>query len=272
MNYVYVRVMTIKKLFRPLPSNYQRKDIESGLNKFSEWFYKFEFENGASTRYPDQKTHEIHTTRAEIIFPFLDKMYEGKWQYMDCLDIACNQGWFSSQIAIRGAHRVNGIDIRESHIQMADTIKELSNLTNLNFKVQDFLEINNTSDEKADLVLFLGILYHLDNPLQALRKIRSLTKNLCVIETQVARSNPALECCWGSAPQNRKGPALALIESDQAHVGSNKSLVLVPTLDALYKMLYASGFDHLVLGIPTGTMEEQFQNFDRVVIFAQVDN
>ena len=151
-------------------------------------------------------------------------------------------------------------------------MKNLTNLTNCNFQVQNFLEIDTTSCKKADLVLFLGILYHLDNPLQAIRKIRSLTKNLCIIETQVAKSNPELECCWGSDPQNRRGPALALIESDKWHVGSNKPLVLVPTLNALYKMLYASGFKQLFLGIPTETMEEQFQNFDRVIIFAQVDD
>jgi 2-polyprenyl-3-methyl-5-hydroxy-6-metoxy-1,4-benzoquinol methylase len=264
--------MTIKKINHPLPSIYMKKEIELEVNKYPEWFYKFEFVNGASTTNPDQKINEIHTSRAGIIFPFLDELFEGKWQQVDCLDIACNQGWFSSQIAIRGAHLVTGIDIRESHIKMANTIKELTNLSNLNFKVQDFLEIDTTSCEKADLVLFLGILYHLDNPLQAIRKIRSLTKKLCIIETQVAKSNHELECCWGSDPQNRKGPTLVLIESDKVHVGSNKPLVLVPTLNALYRMLYASGFEHLFLGIPTDTMDEQFQNFDRVIIFAQVDD
>ena len=264
--------MTIKKINQLLPSIYLRNEIELMVNKYPEWFYKFEFVNGASTKNPDPKTNGIHTTRAGIIFPFLDEFYKGRWQQIDCLDIACNQGWFSSQIAIRGAHQVTGIDIRESHIKMANTIKDLTNLTNLTFKVQDFLEIDTAANEKADLVLFLGILYHLDNPLQAIRKIRSLTKHLCIIETQVAKSNPELECCWGSDPQNRKGPALALIESDKAHVGSNKALVLVPTLNALYRMLYASGFDHLFLGIPTETMEEQFQNFDRVIIFARVDD
>jgi|APFre7841882630_1041343.scaffolds.fasta_scaffold01174_2 2-polyprenyl-3-methyl-5-hydroxy-6-metoxy-1,4-benzoquinol methylase len=264
--------MTTRKINQPLPSIYLKKEIELMVNKYPEWFYNFEFVNGASTKNPDQKTNEIHTTRAGIIFPFLDELYEGKWQQIDCLDIACNQGWFSSQIAIRGAHQVTGIDIRESHIKMANTIKDLTDLTNLNFKVQDFLEIDATSCEKADLVLFLGILYHLDNPLQAIRKIRSLTKNLCIIETQVAKSNPELECCWGSDPQNRKGPALALIESDKGHGGSDKPLVLVPTLNALYRILFVSGFEHLFLGIPTETMEEQFQNFDRVIIFALVDD
>ena len=63
---------------------------------------------------------------------------------------------------------------------------------------------------------------------------------------------------------------MALVESDKWHVGPDKPLVLVPTLNALYKMLYASGFDRLFLGIPTETMHEQFKNFDRVIIFAQV--
>ena len=220
----------------------------------------------------DNVGNEIHATRAEIIFPFLDELFGDKWQQINCLDIACNQGWFSSQIAIRGAHRVTGIDIRENHITIANMIKDITHLKNLNFQVRDFFEIDAKSCEKADLVLFLGILYHLDNPLQAVRKIRSLTKKMCVIETQVARTNPELECCWGSDPQNRKGPALALIESDKGHAGPNKPLVLVPTLHALFRMLYTSGFDHLYLGIPTGTMEEQFQNFDRVIIFALVDD
>jgi tRNA (mo5U34)-methyltransferase len=264
--------MKTKKIIQLLPSIYPKDEIEVILDRYPEWFYNFEFVNGASTKNTDQKTNEIHVTRAGIIFPFLDQLYEGKWEQIDCLDIACNQGWFSSQLAIRGAHQITGIDIRENHIQMANAIKALSGLTNLNFNVQDFLEIDITSREKVDLVLFLGILYHLDDPLQAIRKIRSLTKKLCIIETQVARPNPELECCWGSDPQNRKGPALALIESDKVHIGSNKPLVLVPTLNALYRMLYASGFDHLFLGIPKETMEEQYHNFDRVIIFAQVND
>jgi len=264
--------MKFGNIFRKIPSRNLKTESENTISQYNDWFYSFEFTNGAATIVANTEVNKIHANRAEIIFPFLDELYRGKWQQVNCLDIACNQGWFSSQIAIRGAHQVTGIDIREEHIRRANTIKGLSNLTNLNFNVKDFLEIDPTTCEKADLVLFLGILYHLDNPLQAIRKIRSLTKNLCIIETQVAKSNSELECCWGSDLQNRKGPALAVIASDQEHVGSNKPLVLVPTLNALYRMLYASGFEHLFVGIPTETMEEQFQNFDRVIIFAFVDD
>jgi tRNA (mo5U34)-methyltransferase len=255
---------------RKIPSRSQKIETESVLSRYDDWFYNFEFSNGAATTVTDSLVNKIHTDRAEIVFSFLDQIYEGKWQQTDCLDIACNQGWFSSQLAVRGARRVTGVDIRQRHIEMAGTIQGLTTLSNLYFQEQDFLEISPDSGKKSDLVLFLGILYHLDNPLQALRKIRSLTKNWCVIETQVTKESRDLECCWGSAPQNRTGPALALIESDGVHVGSDKPLVLVPTLTALYRMLFACGFEHLYLGIPAGTMQEQFRNFDRVIIFARV--
>jgi tRNA (mo5U34)-methyltransferase len=264
--------MKFGSIFQKIPSRNLKTETENILKQYDNWFYSFEFINGAATVVTDNQAGKIHTNRAYIIFSFLDQLFEEKWQQIDCLDIACNQGWFSSQIAIRGAHQVTGIDIRESHIKMANTIKSLTPLDNLNFQVQDFLKIDIASYKKADLVLFLGILYHLENPLQAIRKIRSLTKKLCIIETQVAKWNPDLECCWGSDPQNRKGPALALIKSDKGHVGMNEPLVLVPTLNALYKMLYASGFKHLFLGIPSENSEEQFQNFDRVIIFAFVDD
>jgi len=263
--------MNSDKIFRKLPTQNQKTETETVLNQYDDWFYSFEFSNGAATNVSDSLVKKIHSDRAEIIFSYLDQLYEEKWQNIECLDIACNQGWFSSQLAIRGAHKVTGFDVRERHIKMANTINGLSSLSNLNFQVQDFFDVDSDSGKKYDLVFFLGVLYHLDNPLQAIRKIRSLTKKLCVIETQVAKPNPELECCWGSAP-NRIGPAIALIESDSVHVGSNKPLVLVPTLNALYRMLYACGFEHLFLGIPTDTMQKQYQNFDRVIIFAQVSD
>ena len=35
-----------------------------------------------------------------------------------------------------------------------------------------------------DVVLYLGVLYHLDDPLESLRRVRSVTKSLAVIETE----------------------------------------------------------------------------------------
>jgi tRNA (mo5U34)-methyltransferase len=37
-----------------------------------------------------------------------------------------------------------------------------------------------------EVVLCLGLIYHLENPIGALRKAHALCKNVCIIETQIA--------------------------------------------------------------------------------------
>lgn len=246
----------------------QTKEV---LSSYNNWFYQFSFSNGVSNKIDDLLINTIHETRAEMIFPFLDDFFENRWEEITCLDIACNQGWFSTQIALRNAKRVLGLDIREEHIQMASTIKNIGDLKNLDFTVNNIFD---TSEELGtfDVTLFLGLLYHLENPIGALRRVKSLTKKMCVIETQVARDSSKLDILNGSDVNIKQGYGIGVFKADTNHVDNNLSIVLVPTLNALYQMLYAVGFDRLYLSIPPHSMYEQYSEFDRVIIFAQIYN
>ncbi len=240
----------------------------SRLQQHDSWFYEFEFENGATTQVRSKAVSEIHRTRAGIVFPFVDRYFHDRWSQVTSLDVACHEGWFATQIALRGARSVDGIDIRPDHIAQANLIKDLGDLSHLRFDQADVFELEN---EPADLTLCLGLLYHLDNPLGALRQMRKLTSELCIIETQVAKVEGELQCLWGGG-QPRNGPGIAVVKSDPAHHHDLTDVVLVPTLDALYDMLYAVGFSDLFLGVPPRTAHTQFQYpaFDRVVVFAFV--
>ena len=243
--------------------------VEAALSENAPWFYRFAFSNGAFTETQDEVADTIHETRADLVFPLLDTVFHGRWDQVRCLDVACHEGWFATQIALRGAREVIGIDIREEHIAKASVIKELGGIDHIAFRQGDFYEFRPEEHGTFELTLFLGILYHLDSPVEALRVIRSLTRSLCVIESQVARPAPALECLWGSGAP-RTGPGIAVVRSDEGHVARGKPVVLVPTLDALSEMLYAVGFDRLYLCVPPRSVHEQYPGFDRVVIFAQV--
>jgi 2-polyprenyl-3-methyl-5-hydroxy-6-metoxy-1,4-benzoquinol methylase len=262
--------MDQSKVVRILPSAQPKQIEEQIINKYSEsWFYEFVFSDGMMTTPTDQIAKLIHHTRAELIFPFLDELFGDKWNEIRCLDTACNQGWFTMQVSSRGAKEVLGIDVRADHIEMASAIKYLTNMGNVNFEKRDLFSINPKKDGKYELTLFLGILYHLDNPLEALRIIHSVTKRICVIESQVARPGLELDCLWGSgAPKH--GPGIAIVHSDEHHVEGKRPVVLVPTLSALYRMLYAVGFTRLYLSIPQDSMYSQYADFDRVVVFANV--
>jgi tRNA (mo5U34)-methyltransferase len=50
--------------------------------------------------------------------------------------------------------------------------------------VGDFMEMDLTELGEFDFVLYLGVLYHMENPLEALRRVRSVTRELAVIESE----------------------------------------------------------------------------------------
>ena len=255
-------------LVRAIPSARPRQETEAVLSRYQDWFYDFSFTNGAATRSPGEVVSRIHTTRAELIFPLLDEMYQGRWPQVSCLDVACHQGWFAMQVAARGARKVLGVDLRPEHVEMASAVCGVGQLNNVEFRQRNLYEIRPDREGEFDLTFFLGVLYHLDNPLEALRILRRVTRRVCVIETQVARPGPEFECLWGAGAP-RKGPALALVASEPNHVEGGLACVLVPTLAALYQMLHAAGFPRLCLSVPTPEMHAQYVNYDRVVLFAQ---
>jgi SAM-dependent methyltransferase len=248
-----------------------RECLENILGVRQGWFYDFEFSNGGRTRGPDELTRIIHQSRAGLIFPYLDNLYGDQWTEIECLDVACHQGWFAVQVALRGAKKVHGIDIREQHVEMGNLIKTLGNISNLTLEKGNLFEIGGDGRPRYDLTFFLGVLYHLSNPLEALKHVRSVTRRLCVVESQVARPCGELQSLWGSDERLRSGPGIVILESDEQHAASEESVVLVPTLNGLYRLLYAAGFDRLYLAVPSPATYRQFADFDRIVVFAHAD-
>ena len=110
---------------------------------------------------------------------------------------------------------------------------------------------------------------HLDNPIEALRVLRRSTKEVCVIESQVARPTDAMTSLWGSAPGVKTGPAMAILESDATHRKGDIPLVLVPTLEGLYRLLEGVGFRNATVLKPSERHFSQYLSGDRVVVVAE---
>ncbi len=103
------------------------------------------------------------------------------------LDLACHEGIYAIEFARHGA-RVVGIEGREAHIQKANYVKEALSLDNLDIYQDD---VRNLSEEKYgtfDVVLCLGILYHLDTPdvFTFVEKIGEVSKDVAIIDTRIA--------------------------------------------------------------------------------------
>ncbi|MFM2042761.1 MAG: hypothetical protein RLY86_1337 [Pseudomonadota bacterium] len=103
------------------------------------------------------------------------------------LDIGCNAGFHAVEMKKRGADRVVGIDSDPRYLAQAALVAEVRGveIELRNLSVYDIA----TLGERFDLVLFLGVFYHLRHPLLALDLIREYgARDLLVFQSMLRGS------------------------------------------------------------------------------------
>src|SRR5438270_5523565 len=83
------------------------------------------------------------------------------------LDIGCNAGFYAIEMKRRGAKRVLGIDTDERYLAQARLASETLGFGDIEFANLDVYNVG-AIGERFDVVLFMGVLYHLRHPLLAL--------------------------------------------------------------------------------------------------------
>jgi tRNA (mo5U34)-methyltransferase len=98
------------------------------------------------------------------------------------LDIGCNAGFYSIEMKRRGAKRVLGIDYDPEYLAQARFAAEVSGLE-IEFQKLSVYDVA-LLDEKFDIVLFMGVLYHLRHPLLALDLVHEhVTRDTLVFQS-----------------------------------------------------------------------------------------
>jgi tRNA (mo5U34)-methyltransferase len=97
------------------------------------------------------------------------------------LDIGCWDGWFSFEMERRGAEVV-AADIveRETFLTAREALG-----SKVDFVLSDVYQLTPDRIGYFDIVLFLGVLYHVKHPLLALERVCALTTDLALIESLV---------------------------------------------------------------------------------------
>ena len=98
------------------------------------------------------------------------------------LDIGCNAGFYSIEMKRRGAARVLGVDSDERYLAQARLAAEVLGL-DIEFRTLSVYDVAQLG-EKFDVVIFMGVLYHLRHPLLALDLIREhVARDLLVFQS-----------------------------------------------------------------------------------------
>ncbi|HHL30940.1 MAG TPA: hypothetical protein ENJ41_00040 [Oceanospirillales bacterium] len=140
-------------------------------------------------------------------------------------------------------------------------------------KVQDVHDIDESTTGQFDIVLMLGLIYHLENPIGAIRKAHALCKNVCLIETQVA-PNLSGQLDWGNYTfvKPMMGSFAIIDETEETHGPemSTTGICLAPSIEALMWIMRKVGFKEVKLIEPQDHHYEQHRFKKRVMVAGYV--
>ncbi len=239
-----------------------------------QWFYRFRLPSGRVTdSYLPDDIVGIHETRERMLNEVLESEFAGSWEDVRCLDLACHEGYFSHTLALKGCEQVLGVDARSEHVDHANLIRNLYGHRNLSFRVGDIQKIEAGELGRYDVTILLGILYHLENIVGALRLAQAVTRRICVIETQIAPDMSG-DVDWGSCKSTKTiVGCLAIVDESEELSADNReantsAITLVPSLPGLLWLLKAVGFAECRLLVPPPDAYEQLASGKRVMIAA----
>jgi tRNA (mo5U34)-methyltransferase len=138
-------------------------DLSRDIEKLGPWFHNLRL--GGIATAPDHFLGDFPAVMWESFRDDIPADLAGK----SVLDIGCNAGFYSLEMKRRGAARVLGIDCDDRYLEQARFAAQFSRL-DVEFQQLSVYDVG-TLGERFDIVLFMGVLYHLRHPLLALDRI-----------------------------------------------------------------------------------------------------
>lgn len=154
---------------------------QSDVARLGPWFHNLHLPDGTQTA-PDHFLGDFPRFKWDEFCDHIPADLNG-WSV---LDIGCNAGFYTVELAKRGAS-VTGIDHDRRYLDQArwavEQFELCDRVTLLQREVYDLARPDALPQEKYDLVLFLGVLYHLRYPLLGLDLVADRVGKLLVMQT-----------------------------------------------------------------------------------------
>jgi len=141
--------------------------------------------NHELTTLADQPEFLKTDTRLQAVRRTLSLVFHGRLEGLRVADLGCLEGGFSLALAQAGANVV-ALEAREANIAKARLLKEHFELDNLELVRCDVKEFDAGRFGQFDVVLALGILYHLDSPVSWLHQVSQATRRVLIVDSHFA--------------------------------------------------------------------------------------
>jgi tRNA (mo5U34)-methyltransferase len=153
------------------------RTLQSLGGELAPWFHNLHLPDGSETA-PDHPLGDFPAFKWREIAPHVPADLTGA----RALDIGCNAGFYSFELAARGAS-VLAIDVDEHYLRQARwAARQLDPHGRVDFRRMAVYDLADLA-ERFDVVLFLGVLYHLRHPLLALDIVAERVRGRLFLQT-----------------------------------------------------------------------------------------
>ncbi len=184
-------------------------EVRERIAAVPRWYHPIEVRPGIVT----PGTNEAKSMLGTLYVP---KVCHG----MRVLDLGTRDGFFAFELERRGAEVVAVDYVAKTDSGFAVAAELLG--SRVTFLQRNLYELTAAELGTYDIVLFLGLLYHLPDPLGALRLVRSLTRQRMYLETLVLDFGGEVDelplmrffagSSWAGDPTNYWGPNVRCVE------------------------------------------------------------
>ena len=115
---------------------------------------------------------EDHAEKINVVFP-------GRLDGLSVLDVGCHYGLYLHKARKRGAERVVGV---ERDIDRFTNARIIAHMLDDGVEVLHGDALTLELDEKFDLVLFMSVLHHVNDPLTVMRRLAGVCRGTVIVE------------------------------------------------------------------------------------------
>jgi tRNA (mo5U34)-methyltransferase len=162
-------------------------ELKARVEELGPWFHNIDL--GGVLTAPDHFLGDYPNAKFKRFAAALPKSLAGK----TVLDIGCNAGFYSVEMKRRGAARVLGIDSDDHYLEQARFVADTLGFDDVEFRNLSVYDVGKLG-ERFDVVIFMGVLYHLRHPLLALDLIHEhVAGDLLVFQSMQRGSKQVLD-------------------------------------------------------------------------------
>ncbi|TNF32561.1 MAG: class I SAM-dependent methyltransferase [Gammaproteobacteria bacterium] len=209
---------------RPTPQ------LAEDVQALDPWDFWFQLAPGITSNNNNVTRNRV-VCRSHMISHSIATLLGPRISHSTLLDMGCHSGFFSLDMADRGAGHVTGVELRKENLQQARFLQAHYQLPNIDFIHSDVMEWQ--PQHPFTVVMNLGLLYHVIDPICLVRKTYEWCTDFAVIDT-VCHKEPI-------------SAYITAFNKNTEHRGEGRyTAELHPTYRALIDTMHDAGFTDLL--------------------------